>query len=106
MEQILTVFELISIRPDLKIITIEVIYKKMKILLDELKKHQEAFGSLSIGKVYLLQVNEYFEYGGFLWLAKDCCWFEPSFDLIVVPNKAKDLMFLIESPKLTEIKYI
>jgi hypothetical protein len=59
-----------------------------------------------IGTTYFLKNEEYYEYGGFLWYPKHCLWLQPSFDLLIVPNRAQSCTFLLESPKLTEIKYI
>ena len=106
-EHLFTFLAMLLISPEIKIITLEIIYQKLKILLDYLKAQKgEKYGSLMIGTVYFLKEGQYFDYGGFLWFPKHCCWFEPAFDLVVSPNRAKESHFLIESPKLSDIKFI
>ena len=55
--------------------------------------------------MYLLKAEQYFEYANIIWLARENCWFEPSYDLTLMISHTKQT-FLIEDRKVDEAKLI
>lgn len=77
----------------------------MKMLVDFLNSQGHKY---ALGQCYMLKPEVYFEYNRILWMLRQNCWFEPSYDLTITFTDKKNAKktFLINDEKLNETKLI